>query len=287
MMDQASQLRKLARQYPAHSATGAGAGARMVLVASGKGGVGKSFFTLVLGEVLATQGLQVLLVDANLRNPSLHIFSNVNPEFTVNQLLTIGKPDHMGAFIELQPGLHLFPNEGNAATVYSGTADNSSFLLEELQPLRQLYDVILFDSQTGLNTWNLALIQAVHQVFLVTVPDPTAIIDTYLFLKAIQPYMSLDVFALVLNQTITEKGGEEAHEKLNAALKHFLDSTVPLAANIPFDLSVRGCVSSQAFPWQKRLTSNVWKTIQLVAADLARQVVSNMRWVTHNSEVTI
>ncbi|NOX36580.1 MAG: MinD/ParA family protein [Calditrichaeota bacterium] len=287
MMDQASQLRKLARQYPTRPAADTQAGARMFLVASGKGGVGKSFFTLALGEILATRGYQVLLVDANLRNPSLHIFSNVNPEFTVNQLLTIGKPDRMGPFIELQPGLHLFPNEGNAAAVYSGAADNSSFLLEELAPFREIYDIILFDTQTGLNTWNLTLIQAAHRVFLTTIPDPTAIIDSYLFLKAIQPYVSLDVFELVLNQTITEKGGEEAHEKLNAALKHFLNSTVPLAANIPFDLSVRDCVGSQAFPWQQRLKSKVWKTIQQVAEDLARQMPHKVRSVTHNSEVTL
>ncbi len=286
MMDQASQLRELARQRQVASPWGT-AGARMILIASAKGGVGKSFFTLALGERLAARGLQVLLVDANLRNPSLHVLSNISPEFTLNQLLSIGKSDRLGQLPELLPGLHLFPNEGNAANLYSGAADNGGFFIEELQPLGKIYDVILLDTQTGLNTWNLTLIQAVQRVYLITIPDPTAIIDTYLFLKAVQPFADLNRFELVVNQTLTEKGGEEAHEKLNAALKHFLNHGLPLGASIPFDLSVRNCLNDQVFPWQRQVKSKVRRAVQAVADEIARQGTLHSGSLTNKSEVTL
>jgi len=49
---------------------------KRIVVVSGKGGVGKSFFSLHLAYALKSQNEKVLLIDSNLQNPSLHILTN-------------------------------------------------------------------------------------------------------------------------------------------------------------------------------------------------------------------
>ena len=62
-------------------------GPRVMTVASGKGGVGKSCFVANLGTMLARQGLKVLLVDCDFGLANLDILLDVQPAATLEQVL--------------------------------------------------------------------------------------------------------------------------------------------------------------------------------------------------------
>ncbi|MBW1670221.1 MAG: P-loop NTPase [Deltaproteobacteria bacterium] len=52
-------------------------------IGGGKGGVGKSIFTLLLGDSLAQLGNKVIMVDADLGGSNLHTFAGIRyPKYT-------------------------------------------------------------------------------------------------------------------------------------------------------------------------------------------------------------
>ncbi len=62
----------------------------VITVASGKGGTGKTTFSVNLAYALASRGDAVRLLDCDVEEPNDHLF--VNPEFTEEQLVTVPKP---------------------------------------------------------------------------------------------------------------------------------------------------------------------------------------------------
>ena len=66
---------------------------RVVAVAGGKGGVGKSLVAANVGIFLATIGKRVVIVDAALGTPNLHVFAGVQrPSRTLSECLVPGGP---------------------------------------------------------------------------------------------------------------------------------------------------------------------------------------------------
>ena len=80
MIDQAEGLRRLVR--------GRSSSPKILTVASGKGGVGKTTVSANLGLLLASRGLRVCLFDADLGLPNLDLVLGLNPKHTVGEALS-------------------------------------------------------------------------------------------------------------------------------------------------------------------------------------------------------
>ena len=64
------------------------AGARIVAVTSGKGGVGKTFVSANLAAALARRGHRVLVLDADLGLANLDVVLNLYPKLTLHDVIT-------------------------------------------------------------------------------------------------------------------------------------------------------------------------------------------------------
>ncbi len=279
MRDQAAQLREIARKRQQHQPQWQEGKARYIVVASAKGGVGKSFVALALAEHYARSGASVLLIDANLHTPSLHILTNITPQFSVQDMLAYRVDEDQLLFTVLPENIQLLANEGGSQPGARPSLDNAIFFLDQIHPLRRVFDVIIFDTHTGLDSWNLSLLQAAQAVVFVVSPEPTAIIDSYLLVKAAHEFVNVNNFHLLVNQMLTAEQGEEAATKLNMALSHFLEIELPVAGSIMFDLSIRKLMQEQVFPFTPNLKRkmveqlrNVWVALPEVAKSQNKEV---------------
>lgn len=250
MADQAEQLRKLALQPGMAESRNPATGPRSLALVSGKGGVGKSTLAIQLSAGLHERGQRVLLIDADLQSPSLHVLANLNPQLTVGDVLTYGKPPGGITFQRIEEGWELFPNQVTKAVPDVADRTNAPHFLELLQKFTAGYDFLIFDLHTGLNSWNLNIIRQMHEVLLLTLVDPTSVIETYTLVKAALPYVPTGTFSLLVSQVLSQRSGPECHRKLNLALQHFLNLTIPYFGHTPFDRQLRAMISEQEPFWR-------------------------------------
>ena len=75
MNDQATELKMLMQEYGKSNRGAPGHKTRIIAITSGKGGVGKSIITTIIGKNLAKIGKKVVLIDADLGLKNLKIFT--------------------------------------------------------------------------------------------------------------------------------------------------------------------------------------------------------------------
>lgn len=153
-------------------------------VAGGKGGTGKSFVASSLGLLLAADGRDVVLLDADLGTPNLHTFLGVRDghpdlgDFLVNALPALSDAALPTGF----PHLRLV--KGTEGLVFAANLQH----YRKLRLLRQLKtlpaDFVLLDIGTGTSFNALDFFLSAGTGILVVTPEPTAVENGHAFLRA-------------------------------------------------------------------------------------------------------
>jgi flagellar biosynthesis protein FlhG len=157
---------------------------RVVAVASGKGGVGKSLLAANVGIFLATLGKRVVIVDAALGTPNLHIFAGVpRPARTLSEALAEGGPSLADVTLPTPvPGMRLVAGAGDPSWVAAARPSMVTHLSAELRRLPA--DWVIVDLGAGTASWVLDLFLDADLGVLVAVPDPTSIELMHRFVRA-------------------------------------------------------------------------------------------------------
>lgn len=145
------------------------------LIASGKGGVGKSTLGAYIAQKTAALGQRVLLIelDAGLRSLDLILDVSQRVVFDLSDVLGRGC-DPVRAVVESEHvrGLFLL-----AASVDRSFVPEPSALLALCQRLCDTFDLLLLDTPAGLSPVLDAAIAASQGALLVATPDPVSVRD--------------------------------------------------------------------------------------------------------------
>lgn len=157
---------------------------RIVSVASGKGGVGKSMVVSNLGLLLAQKGYRVILVDMDIGGANLHIlFGMFHPPSTLTDFLTntITNLNEIAHPIPTLSRLKLIPGTGDTLITANLQHAKKKRLIRHLQNLEA--DIILVDVGAGTNYHTLDFFLLADYGLAVATPDPTSVLDLYRFIK--------------------------------------------------------------------------------------------------------
>lgn len=217
---------------------------KIVCVASGKGGTGKTVFAVNLAYLLAMNKKKVLLVDLDFNLANVHILLNENPVKTIGSF-----------FNYTSPLLPLISNYKNTFDIIYGDSNKSDYkmpgpalidlLIGKLNELSENYDVVLIDCGAGASDQIVSLLNQSSFNIIVTTPEPTAIMDAYSIIKLVKHNNAEMKNYIVVNKSIDDEEGNTAFTNLNKALKHFLKIQVPLLAVLHEDRDIRASVISQ------------------------------------------
>jgi flagellar biosynthesis protein FlhG len=157
---------------------------RIVAVASGKGGTGKSLLSANVGIFLATLGKKVVVVDGALGGCNVHILAGVpRPSRTLSEaLVPSGPPLADLAVATPVPGLKLVGSTGDPTGVADLDPDDVDRLVAGMRALRA--DWVVLDLGPGTHAATLDLFLAADIGVLCAVPDPTSIELMHRFLRA-------------------------------------------------------------------------------------------------------
>jgi len=147
---------------------------KFIVIASGKGGVGKTTTALNLGTALTDFGRDVIVVDGNITKPDigLHLGKHNLPS-SLHEVLK-GKKN-IREIIYLHPsGLKVIPTSMSNFDMQDVEVQK---LAESLKELDGITEIVLIDAASGLHDEAIAALKAADEVILVTTPDILSVTD--------------------------------------------------------------------------------------------------------------
>lgn len=193
--DQASRLRALveacAQIRPAEQPQPAQRSARVLTVASGKGGVGKTNIAVNLAIALTQQKLRVTLLDADLGVANADVLCGLHPGARLDRVWAGGTRDAEAPVsiddiaVRAPGGFRLVPGIAGMLRDRDLTQVGRDRLLEALEELDRTSDVIVVDASPGVGPTVTGMLGAADLGLVVTTPEPTAIADAYALIKCV------------------------------------------------------------------------------------------------------
>ncbi|UCF65013.1 MAG: AAA family ATPase [bacterium] len=210
--------------------------AKKFLVLSGHTGVGKSVLAISLANILSQDNGRVILVNLSRYNASVKSWLEKVALDNDRPMKQPSESQMMNAnIVSLSTTLDYLDYKEDAAGKFYDIENTIEYYRAIFKPFTSEYDYIIFDTQTGLNELNLALLRDSDKTILVSTPDVSSISDVYSLIKTSSSFTTKAKFYLVINQVIEQKSSIEAHRKLNFALRQFLNSEIELLGLIPAD----------------------------------------------------
>lgn len=249
-MDQASKLRELINKRKSilkevssgddnNTKT-----ARVICVTSGKGGVGKTNFTINLGVELTKLDNRVTIIDADLGLANIDVALGTVPKYTLYDV--INKDKSIDEVIMNGPNnMKVISGGSGVLELVDMNSEDIKQLIEKLNDINKHTDIILIDTGAGLSNSILSFVLSAEEVILVTTPEPTSITDAYAMIKTINFKNKDKKIKVIINRVESTKEGHIAFEKLNNASNRFLSMNLEKLGYVFDDSNVVKSVKKQ------------------------------------------
>jgi len=241
MMDQANRLRSLMET----KSTGYELKNRLITVTSGKGGVGKSNFTLNLGLQLTILGQRVVIIDADFGMANIDVLFGAIPQRNFLNMLNDGLSIEE-VLVEGPLGIKFISGGSGLQELASVDQRQLKRMLDSFVYLDTIADFILIDTGAGASPQVINLVSAAKETIIVTTPEPTSLTDAYALIKIIKSSTKArPELSLVVNRVESNKEGEDVYMKLNRASHRFLGLELKLLGYVPNDNMLVKAVKAQ------------------------------------------
>jgi flagellar biosynthesis protein FlhG len=230
--------------------------ARVIAIASGKGGVGKTNMSVNTAIALARQGLRVTLVDVDLGTANADVICGLMPTARLEHVLAPnpadGAPRSLADIaIDAPGGFRLVPGTAGIGRMADITPLERRRLVAGLVELAADADILLIDTAAGVGQSVTAFVNAADLALLVTTPEPTAIADAYALVKCLvlesggQAGDCVERMAMVVNQVREPAEAFATHERICRAAERFLGVSFPMIGYVAQDVRIPDSVRAQ------------------------------------------
>ena len=227
--------------------------ARVIVVTSGKGGVGKTNITVNLALALANRGQRTILFDADLGMANVDVILGVSPKANLAEVIN-GRKTMEEILLPYNEFLEIVPGGSGIAELADLDQAALDRFVTQLKELEHRADYILVDTGAGISRTVLNFVLAASEVLLVTTPEPTAITDAYGLIKALDQHNPAARVQLLINMVDSELEARAVAQKLIMIVNRFLDIEVSYLTCLERDPQISRSVLQQqpfylAFPY--------------------------------------
>ena len=217
----------------------------MIAVASGKGGVGKTWFSITLAHALAIRGYRVLLFDGDLGLANLDIQLGLMPKQDLSGVIA-GRLTLNQAILDFADGgFHVIAGRSGSGSLANVAASRLQMLGDDLTLLAANYDYVLLDLGAGLERTVRQLAHNAGTCAVLLNDEPTSLTDAYAFIKVTHAERPEIEFQVVANGVNSTREGERTYGTLLKACQGFLKLSPPLLGIIRRDPRVKESIRNQ------------------------------------------
>jgi flagellar biosynthesis protein FlhG len=243
MEDQAQKLRELMKAKPV--AAPAAKKTRVITVASGKGGVGKTNMSVNMAIAYARMGKRVIIMDADLGLANVNILLNIIPKFNLYHVIRKQKTMRE-IMVDTDYGIQMIAGASGFSKIANLSEEERQSFITELYTLSNA-DIIIIDTSAGVSSNVLSFIAAADDAIIITTPEPTAITDAYGIIKIIATEVeNLNIgLKLVVNRVKNVTEGRKVAERIINISGQFLNLKVEYLGCVYEDPIVQSSVLKQ------------------------------------------
>ncbi|MDX9690265.1 MAG: MinD/ParA family protein [Proteobacteria bacterium] len=219
--------------------------ANMIAIASGKGGVGKTWLSVTLCHALAKRGKRVLLFDGDFGLANVDIQLGLTPDKDLGHVIE-GQTTLANAITRYEEGgfdiLAGRSGSGNLATLNATTL---SSLRSDLIALAANYDHVFVDLGAGVDRAVRQMAGPAAITYVVVTDEPTSLTDAYAFIKLSRAANPRADMRIIVNMAASTAEGQRTYDTIRKAAESFLSYRPPLVGIVRRDPKVRDAIRSQ------------------------------------------
>ena len=245
--------------------------AKVLTIASGKGGVGKTNVATNLAITLAREGARVCLLDADTGLANVNVLLGFQPEHTIEELLT-GELELEQLIVSLPQGIDVVP-------AGSGLLPSSDLhplqrhrLVAALACLERRYDYLIIDAAAGIGALVIDLLRAAAFPIIVVTAEPTSLTDAYALLKRLGRAGERRHWFLLVNDVSDFARSRAIYQRLRDTVSRFLGQRLLYLGFIPHDAAVTEAVRRQVPVVRARPDSPASRCYHLLAKFLQEKL---------------
>jgi flagellar biosynthesis protein FlhG len=237
-------------------------------IASGKGGVGKTFIAANLGACLAKEGNRVLVVDCDLGLANMDILLGINPPFTLQDVV-LGDRAIKDVIISTKAGFDLVPASTGVKEMGQLIYEKIELVKNTLDTIFPQYDQILLDTGAGISEAVLQFNLFAPKNIIVLNREPTSLTDAYAVIKVMYQRFEKQSFGIIVNSARDAKEADDLFDHINKVCKEFLGISLHYLGYVVSHEAVPKSIVNQKILAKEAPDSEIGKRCSTIARAIA------------------
>lgn len=217
----------------------------IIAIASGKGGVGKTWLSVTLSHLFARSARQALLFDGDIGLANVDVQLGLTPQYDLGTVFSGKKTLREVIFRCSDGGFDVMAGRSGSTGMAGLTMAQLKKVGNELHEIAEEYDHVIVDIGAGIEQNVQLLASFASQCLVVITDEPTSLTDAYAFIKLCSQRQNMPKIGIVVNMAASQKEGERAYQAISKACSSFLKSTPPLVGVIRRDNKVKESIRNQ------------------------------------------
>lgn len=217
---------------------------RVIAIASGKGGVGKTSISVNLAIAMARRGQRVMLLDADLGLANVDVMLGIHPRCNLSHFL-LHKCALQDVIINGPCGIKVIPGASGIAKIVDLSVSEQANLINAFNEVSDGIDTLIVDTSAGISSNVLSFVRACQEVIMVVCDEPASMTDSYALMKVLSRDYGMRRFKMISNRIERIQRGRQLYEKIVKVTNHYLDVVVEYLGVVPEDEYLKKSLQQQ------------------------------------------